>query len=157
MANQKEIAQHLDLTPRRVHGLVKEGLLPASKGPGGYDLDACRIAYIRYLRGVSTGQVKEKRDGEGQPSAGDYQAQLEFEKWREKKRENDIEEKLVGPFSLIKDTIERTGSVIMANLEALPGEMKRANPELTSHDINAVKKTIAKCCQAISEMRVDDN
>lgn len=59
MASQQQIAAHLDLTPRRVRDLVKNGVLPPSKGPGGYDLDATRTAYIRYLRGVGTGQTHE--------------------------------------------------------------------------------------------------
>lgn len=33
--------------------------MPSSKGPGGYNLDACRIAYVRHLRGLATGQVRQ--------------------------------------------------------------------------------------------------
>lgn len=87
----------------------------------------------------------------------DVRKLLTAEQHREKKRENDIAEGLIAPISLITESIMKAGSIIMANLEALPGMMKRSNPELTAHDINAVKKTISKCCQAISEMRTDVN
>jgi hypothetical protein len=40
---------HLDLSRVRVVQLVNEGALPRLKD-GSFDLDACRIAYIRYLR-----------------------------------------------------------------------------------------------------------
>jgi phage terminase Nu1 subunit (DNA packaging protein) len=40
---------HLDLSRVRVVQLVDEGVLPRNKD-GSFDLDACRIAYIRYLR-----------------------------------------------------------------------------------------------------------
>jgi len=88
-------------------------------------------------------------------SGEDARKMLTIEMHREKKRENDLAEGLIAPISLITDSISKAGSIIMANLEALPGMMKRSNPELTAHDINAVKKTISKCCQAISEMRTD--
>ena len=56
MAIQKEAAAYLDVSTRRHRDLVKSGVLPPSKGPGGYDLDAQRVAYIRHLRGVASGQ-----------------------------------------------------------------------------------------------------
>ncbi len=56
MANQTEAAAYLDVSTRRHRDLVKNGVLPPSKGPGGYDLDAHRVAYIRHLRGVNPGQ-----------------------------------------------------------------------------------------------------
>ena len=59
MASQLEVAAHLDLSDRRIRGLVKDGILPGSKGPGGYDLDACRVAYVRHLRGLASGQVRQ--------------------------------------------------------------------------------------------------
>lgn len=40
---------HLDLSRVRVVQLVDEGALPRNKDKS-FDLDACRIAYIRYLR-----------------------------------------------------------------------------------------------------------
>ena len=40
---------HLDLSRVRIVQLVDEGALPRNKD-GSFDLDACRIAYIRYLR-----------------------------------------------------------------------------------------------------------
>lgn len=58
MATQKELAAHLDITDRQVRNLAKDGVLPGSKGKGGYDLDTCRLAYIAYLRGLATKQVK---------------------------------------------------------------------------------------------------
>ncbi|MEO4012264.1 terminase small subunit [Pseudomonas rossensis] len=58
MANQKQLAAHLDLTDRQVRNLLTDGVLPGSKGNGGLDFEAGRLAYIRYLRGLSAGQVK---------------------------------------------------------------------------------------------------
>jgi phage terminase Nu1 subunit (DNA packaging protein) len=46
MASQIEIAAHLNLSDRQIRNLVADGVLPASRGRGGMDLDACRLAYV---------------------------------------------------------------------------------------------------------------
>jgi hypothetical protein len=51
MATQEQIAEHLDLSKRRVQDLMAEGVLGK-----GADLDQCRINYIRYLRSNASGQ-----------------------------------------------------------------------------------------------------
>ena len=62
MATQLEVAQHIDLTTRRVRDLIAEGSLPKT-GPSGWDLDECRLAYIQYLRARSvTGGGKGNLD-----------------------------------------------------------------------------------------------
>jgi phage terminase Nu1 subunit (DNA packaging protein) len=51
MATQEQIAEHLDLSKRRVQDLMIEGVLEK-----GADLDQCRVSYIRYLRAGTAGQ-----------------------------------------------------------------------------------------------------
>src|ERR1700681_1270524 len=46
----KALAKHLDLTARRAQQLVSEGVLPRRRANGTFDLDKCRVAYIRYFR-----------------------------------------------------------------------------------------------------------
>ena len=55
MAKLTEVAEHLDLSTTRIHGLVKAGILP-NGGRAAYDLDACRVAYIRYIREIAAGR-----------------------------------------------------------------------------------------------------
>jgi hypothetical protein len=43
------LAKHLDLTIQRIGQMVEEGILSRSKD-GKFDLDRCRVRYIRYLR-----------------------------------------------------------------------------------------------------------
>jgi phage terminase Nu1 subunit (DNA packaging protein) len=61
LANQKEIAEHLDLVPSRIHQLQQETVIPR-----GASLDVARINYIRFLRasamsGRGSGDVNEER------------------------------------------------------------------------------------------------
>jgi len=60
LATQTEVAEHLDLSEQRIRQLLKQGIIPASKGYGQMDLDVSRVAYIRYLRGAATGRVSEQ-------------------------------------------------------------------------------------------------
>lgn len=55
MAKQKEVADHLDMSPQRVRDLLKQGVLTRGHGQDALDLDECRKNYIRYLRMRSRG------------------------------------------------------------------------------------------------------
>lgn len=48
-ASANQCGAHLDLSRVRIVQLVNEGALPRNDD-GSFDLDACRVAYIRYLR-----------------------------------------------------------------------------------------------------------
>jgi phage terminase Nu1 subunit (DNA packaging protein) len=48
-ASTANLAKHLDLTIQRIGQMVEEGILSRSKD-GKFDLDRCRVRYIRYLR-----------------------------------------------------------------------------------------------------------
>jgi phage terminase Nu1 subunit (DNA packaging protein) len=149
MATQTEVADHLDLTQSRVSILIKDGVLPPAKGRGGYDIDACRIAYIRFLRGKSVGQVTS-----GYSEKEDYSRLLDIEKYREKKRENDMKEKLVAPVSLLTDALQKSISIIIPILESLPLNMKRNWPEITGDQIQLVKVSISECRNIIAESKL---
>lgn len=62
MASQAEVADHLDLKQASVSDLVRRGVF-AKAARGGYDLNACRTAYIRHLREVAAGRAAQI-DGE---------------------------------------------------------------------------------------------
>lgn len=153
MATQQEIADHLDLTARRIRVLVKDGIIPAGKGRGGYDFDFCRLAYIRYLRGVSSGQVIDN-DIYGDIPDDDYSKLLEREKYREKKRQNDLEEKEVAPVSTIVDVVSKGVNALIPILETIPLAMKRNWPEITGDQITLVKKAIAEGRNALADVKI---
>jgi len=137
----KAIAKLLDISLSRVGQLAKEGIfdrLPSGK----YHLDAITkyVQYVRDRKGVAD---------------QDSQKRLDEERIRKLKRENDLAEGLIAPLSALEDALTQVGQQIVVNLEALPLEMKRANPRLTGHDIQTVKKNIARCCGAIAEIHIE--
>ena len=50
MATQRELAEHLDLSPQSVTDLVRKGVFLINKGRSPVNIDACRVAYINFLR-----------------------------------------------------------------------------------------------------------
>jgi len=155
MATQKELAEHLDISDSRIRQLILNGILPATKGRGGYDLDVCRLAYIRYLRGVSRGTAR-RQDTEQGEDGNDYRTMLEREKWRQAQRENDLAEKTVAPLAVITAALSATAAQMVPILEALPLEAKRRNPRLTGHDIHLMKQSVARCRNALAAMQIDE-
>jgi len=129
--------------------LAQDGVLPPSVGRGGYDLDECRTTYIRYLRGRATGQVKEKEHDDN------YSRLLEKEKYREKKRQNDLEEGKVAPVELLTAALEKVADQIIPILESLPLLIKRHYPEITGDQITMVKRAISESRNIISDIQID--
>ena len=62
LATQKELADHLDLSPQSVTDLVRKGVFLINKGRSPVNIDACRIAYINFLRKAAR---YTKKDGSG--------------------------------------------------------------------------------------------
>ena len=87
----------------------------------------------------------------------DFARLLDQERHRKLQRENDIEDQIVAPVSILTEAIERLASQMIPILDSLPLEMKRRNPNLTGHDVTLVKKSVAKCRNAISEIRIMEN
>lgn len=68
MATQREVADHLDLSVKRISELIKDGILPSKLGRSPLNLDVCRVAYISYLRKLGgyhkrsgTGDIAEEK------------------------------------------------------------------------------------------------
>lgn len=139
----KTIAKLLDVSLARVGQLAQEGVI--TRLPNGrYPADAIP-EYIRFIR-----------DGRGRRRDLDIAAQVEQEKLRKLRRENDIEEAKVAPVEQIAASLQRVGAIIVANLESLPLLVKRHWPEVTGDQITLVKKAVAECRNAVADLRVID-
>jgi len=142
MATQKEAAGHIDISVRHFRRLAKSGVLPTSKGRGGYDLDGVRISYIKYLRGVATGQVKDEDRGDACDQ--DIKELIDIEKHRDLKRNNDIADGLIAPVDTLQDALVNVLSQQSAIFDAVPNNVKRAVPAISARSIEVIKKEIAK-------------
>lgn len=161
MATQKDAAEHLDMTHRRIQMLFANGTLPSSKGRGGVNIDACRVAYIRYLRGIASGQVKSTSPiedaGVDIDGGACYEDLIEREKYRKIKRENDEAEGRLAPVDLLTAALAKAASSVVATLESLPLLIKRQYPEVTADQTLLVKKAIAECRNNIADISIESD
>ncbi|MFG5864412.1 terminase small subunit [Metapseudomonas sp. CR1201] len=152
MATQIEIARHLDLSDRQVRNLLTDGVLPGSKGKGGFDIDACRLAYIRYLRGLGNSQVKPETDLE-LPDGIDPLAEHKLTQERLRltaaqaegqELKNDISRRRAVPTEFAVFVFSRLAAEIASILDTLPLTLKRRHPDLEVRHIESVQRELAK-------------
>lgn len=164
MATQKEVAEHLDLTDRQVRNLISDGVLPSSKGKGGLSLDVCRTAYIGYLRGVKTGQVKSKGGSDEEAEPGDVIGGINvpFQEARKKLLDANTREyklqilrKEYAPVWLLTESVSQLATQIVASLNTLPMKLKLADPALKGRSIDAAKKEVAELCNELADFELD--
>lgn len=144
----KTIAKFLDLTVARVGQLAKEGII--TKLPDGKYPASAIPEYVNWLR--------SRNFGDSLSSGSDLQKSraLESDERRRKlKRENDIQEGIVAPHEILTDALSKTCTQIAAIFDALPLNLKRANPNLTASDIDIVKTEIAKVRNLAAESKLD--
>ncbi|OEO24058.1 DNA packaging protein [Pseudomonas sp. J237] len=151
MATQIEVAAHIDLSDRQVRTLITDGVLPASKGAGGLDIDACRLAYIRYLRGMSSGQVKP----EVAPDMDGVDPMAEMKLTQERLRltsaqaegqelKNEVTKRKSVPADFATFVLSRLAAEIGSILDTLPLTLKRRHPDLEVRHIESVQRELAK-------------
>lgn len=155
MATQVDVAAHLDLSDRWVRELVQSGVLPASKGRGGYDLEQCRLAYIRHIRGQLSGQVRvpEARGIEApedviDPYIEQKREQEEYLLTRERRigqqQKNEVAARKVVPSEFAIFTLSKVSAEIAAILDTLPLTMKRKHPDLETRHLDTLMRELAR-------------
>lgn len=137
MATQREVAEHLDLSVKRVSELIRDGVLPSKKGRSPLNIDVCRFSYISYLRKLGG---YNKKNGSGDiteektklTAAQARKAELEVEQ---------LEGNLI-PAALVQDTWIDYVANARAKLIALPTRI--------AHQVLSVDN-YAECEQLIKE------
>lgn len=160
MATQIEIAKHLDLSDRQVRNLLADGVLPGSKGKGGFDIEACRLAYIRYLRGLGSSQVKPETDPE-YPEGIDPLAEQKLTQERLRltaaqaegqELKNDITRRKSVPTEFATFVMSKLAAEIGSILDTLPLTLKRRHPDLEVRHIESVQRELAKARNRAAEL-----
>jgi len=118
MASQRELAEHLDLSTKRISELIRDGILPSKMGRSPLNLDVCRIAYISYLRKLGG---YNKRSGGGDIA----EEKTRLTKAQADKAElevSELEGQLI-PAQLVQDTWTDFVANARAKLLALPSKI----------------------------------
>ena len=147
VTSQDEVADTFGINTRTLQRWMKRGC------PG--KPRAYKIAdIIQWAReNVWVKDEVEKPDGEAS-----HRDLLEYEKYREKKRENDEAENLLAPVELLEEALAKSVNVMLPILEMLPMNLKRRWPEMTGEQAQVVKEVVAECRNAMAdaEIVIDD-
>ena len=147
MATIKEVAEHLDLTTKRMHELFNENVLIKTGKSGGQDKDDCRVRYIRYLRvlargkNTNSGDLNEERTRLTKAQAD--RAELELQE-----KEGDL---------ISSDVIKTIWSDYVANVRskllALPSKLGHLTQAAESYaEAEAIiKEAVYECLEELSE------
>lgn len=143
MATQKEVAEHLSLSERRIKMLVKDGVLKQGVGRGGMDLDAARIDYMNYLRVGAERQTDVEDD---QLDTATKRENLRLTKARADAQElkNLQEKQQLLPVDIMHESLAKVAAQIASALDTLPSKIKRAQPSLTNSEMDIIKAEIVR-------------
>lgn len=149
---QSEIAEHLDISTRRVRELATEWGIDSRD----VTLAEWRLRYIRKLREEAAG-----RAATGDLDLVTERARLAKEQADRIAMQNARERGELAPTELIEEVLTRAGAKAAKLLDTIPGELKRRVDKLSADDIAAVAEVIAKVRNiaasiSLSELDEDD-
>jgi len=147
MATIKEVAEHLDLTTKRMHELFNENILIKTGKSGGQDKDDCRVRYIRYLRVLARGK---------NTNSGDLnEERTRLTKAQADRAELELQEK--EGVLISSDVIKTIWSDYVANVRskllALPSKLGHLTQAAESYaEAEAIiKEAVHECLEELSE------
>ena len=147
MATIKEVAEHLDLTTKRMHELFNENILIKTGKSGGQDKDDCRVRYIRYLRVLARGK---------NTNSGDLnEERTRLTKAQADRAELELLEKEADLIS--SDTIKTVWSDYVSNVRskllALPSKLGHLTQaaETYAEAEAIIKEAVYECLEELSE------
>lgn len=144
---QAEIAEHLDISDRRVRELAAEWGVDSRTLP----LNEWRQRYLRKLREEAAG-----RAGTGDLDLVSERARLAKVQADRIEMQNAVTRKELAPTELIEEVLAKAGTRAAKLLDTIPGELKRRAPHLTADDIAAVAGVIAKARNAAARLSLAD-
>jgi hypothetical protein len=156
MATQKEVAEHLFMSDKWVRTLIKKGVLPVGQGKGGMNVERCREAYISYLQGINSGQVKPSSEAEPDDvrDAKIKRKTLET-KLRKENYQLSVLENKFAPIEIITETLLRVSQSWSIRLESFSAQIKRVWPEMPPEAKEEIDNIIAEGANELADLRPD--
>lgn len=146
---QDEIAEHLDISTRRVRELATEWGIDSRE----VTLGDWRVRYLRKLREEAAG-----RAAAGGIDLATERARLAREQADKIAMQNAQSRNELAPVVLMTEVLAKAGARAAAILEAIPGQVRRRIPSLPASEIQNIEKEIVKArnlCAAISLQDLD--
>jgi phage terminase Nu1 subunit (DNA packaging protein) len=148
MATQKDLADHLFISPQAVGNLVKNGIITVHKGRSPIDIDFARREYLEHLRKT---QNHYKKSGVSGDIVEESTRLKKFQADKAELEVNQLEGKLI-PASLVRDTW--SGLVANAHAKFLNIPTNLAHQVLAAEDFSQaadlIKNSIHEALEELS-------
>ncbi len=153
MATQEQVAAHLYMHPRTLRKYLKDGVLPPNRGTGGYDIDACREAYIHHLRGVASNQVHT-----GDPDGLDpiaERARKDAAQANKTEFELSVAKKEYVHVGHLEKVLSRFASSAAAAFDSIAARLHQKYPDLKARHIDGIRTEIAEVRNYVAGLQPD--
>lgn len=148
MATQADVARHLDLSQQAISKLKNAGVITAPAGRNGYDLDACRIAYVRHLRNSAAG-----RDSARVGSLEAERARLAAAQAEAQERKNRRDRGELGSVAEMRDAGAGVIVMIVAQLQRVGARVAQGDAKLRKR----IEMEIDEVLTDLSMTRIEDS
>ena len=160
MATQGEIARHLDLSERQINNLQKMPGFPVPQGRGQYDLDACRLWYIRYLRTTKPGSSEPEMDGDESAKGLERKKAELANEYREEQIElmrlkRMVLAKKYAPIPVLSAAIEKWCTGVRTRVDSWLPQLKMVWPDVPHHVITLFRNDIAAMMNELANVGID--
>lgn len=145
---QARFAQLVGITQPAVSGLIARGILKVGDTAGNW-----LLAYCGSLRETAAGR---SQSGESELNLNDERARLAAAQADKVEMENQVMRGELAPVATLEAVLVRAGGKIAAQLDAIPGAIKRRVPGLTDADVGFVRREIAKARNAVANLTLED-
>lgn len=137
----KELSRLLDLTAGRVSQLAAQGKI--TRLPNGKFPASAIQEYVQFIRKQAE-------------ASNPISEELQREKLRKMKRENDAEDAKVAPVELLEYVLEqRACGIIVQQLGTIPDRIRQHWPEVTEAQLDLVRNTVDQCQEVARDMRIE--
>ncbi|MFB8829066.1 terminase small subunit [Azotobacter sp. CWF10] len=158
MATQAEVAAHLDMTDRHLRRLIQQGVIPNGKGHGGIDIDAARIAYIRYQRSLCDGSAKPDMPDPPEEEDDSVERQLTQERLRltaaqaeAQELKNEVTKKRLIPADFITFAFAKFIPAAGSIFDTVVATLRRRHPDLTPGQLDSISRELTKARNTIAQ------
>jgi phage terminase Nu1 subunit (DNA packaging protein) len=160
MATQGEIARHLDLSERQINNLQKMPGFPVPQGRGQYDLDACRLWYIRYLRTTKPGSSEPEMEGDESSKTLDRQKAELANEYRQEQIENlrlrrMVLSKQYAPITVLSAVLLQWCTGARTRVDSWLPRLKMVWPDVPHHVITLFRNEIAALMNELADVGIN--
>lgn len=145
---QARFAQMVGITQPAVSGLIARGVLAA-----GDTAENWLLAYCGNLRETAAGR---SQSANAVLNLNDERARLASAQADKIEMENEVMKGALAPVETLEAVLTRAGGKVAAQLDAIPGAIKRRVPGLDDAAIGFIRREVARARNAVANLTLED-